>query len=189
MTIAHLIVTLQGIEPIVSRGLEVPIDIRLDRLHLTIQEAMGWENCHLYEFTAANTHWGLPDPDFGTTARPVNKATLAEVIDVAGKDPIRYTYDFGDDWVHLIVVDGVSDPIPGNLYPRLIDITGRCPPEDVGGLPGYEHFLEVMRDTTHDEYDALMRWSGGHFDPRVANSDELRLEVLKLGKKWKPRRS
>ena len=102
MTIAHLKITLEGITPVVSRTLEVPTDIRLDRLHLVIQGAMGWENCHLYEFMAGQDRWSLPDPDFGTDALPVAKARLADVVDAAGTTPIRYVYDFGDNWVHLI---------------------------------------------------------------------------------------
>ena len=80
MTIARLRITLEGIDPVVSRTVEVAVDIRLDRLHLVIQAAMGWENYHLYEFMAGGTRWGLPDPDFGTDALPVAKASLADVV-------------------------------------------------------------------------------------------------------------
>ena len=76
MTIAHLKITLEGIAPVVSRTLEVSTNIRLERLHLVIQGAMGWENCHLYEFMAGQARWSLPDPDFGTDALPVAKARL-----------------------------------------------------------------------------------------------------------------
>jgi hypothetical protein len=188
MTIARLQITLEGIAPVVSRTLEVPADIRLDRLHLVIQAAMGWENYHLYEFIVGETRWGLPDPDFGTDTLPVTKASLADVIDVAGKAPIRYVYDFGDDWVHLIEAAIIGDPTPGNLYPRLVDITGRCPPEDVGGLPGYEHFLSAIGDPDHPEHEELTEWAGELFDPHVPDADELRLEVLRLAKKWKLRK-
>ena len=187
MTIARLKITLEGIEPLVERNLEVPSDIRLDRLHLVIQAAMGWENCHLYEFMAGETRWGVPDPDFGTDTLPVAKASLADVIDAAGKDQIRYVYDFGDDWIHLIEATIIGDPTPGNLYPRLVEIIGRCPPEDVGGLPGYDHFLSAIGDPGQPEHEELTDWAGGPFDPHVPDADELRLNVLKLAKKWKPR--
>ncbi len=39
------------------------------------------------------------------------------------------------------------------------------PPEDVGGIGGYEHFLEILADPEHPEYHELKRWAGGHFDP------------------------
>ncbi len=188
MTIARLKITLEGIKPRIERSLEVPSDIRLDRLHLVIQAAMGWENHHLYEIMAGETRWGLPDPGFATDTLPVTKASLANVIDAAGKTPIRYVYDFGDDWVHRVEATIIGDPTPGNLYPRLGDVTGRCPPEDVGGLPGYEHFLSAIGDPDHPEHEELTEWAGGSFDPRVPDADELRLDVLKLAKKWKTRR-
>ncbi len=135
-----------------------------------------------------DTRWGLPDPDFGTDTRPAAKASLADVVDAAGTSPIRYVYDFGDDWVHLIDVEIIGKPTPGNLYPRLFDITGRCPPEDVGGMPGYDNFLEAIRDPEHPEHEDVTEWAGGPFDPHVPDADERRLDVLKLAKKWKPRK-
>jgi len=189
MTIARLKITLEGIEPVVSRTLEVPIDTRLDRLHLVIQAAMGWETYHLYEFMVGDTRWGLPAPDFGTDALPVAKASLADIIDAAETAPIRYVYDFGDDWLHRIDAKIIGDPAPGNLYPRLIDITGRCPPEGVGGLPGYDNFLSAINDPEHPEHEELTKWAGGLFDPYVPDADERRLDVLKLAKKWKPRKN
>lgn len=189
MIIARLKITLEGIEPVVSRTLEVPADIRPDRLHLVIQAAMEWENCHLYEFMAGGIRWGLPDPDFGTDALPVAKASLADVIDAAATAPIRYVYGFGDDGVHLIEAMIIGDPTPGNLYPRLVDITRSCPPEDVGGLPGYKHLLDAIGDPNHPEHEELTEWAGGPFDPYGPDADELRLDVLRLAKKWKTRRT
>lgn len=189
MTITRLKITLEGIEPLVSRTLEVPTDIRLDRLHLVIQAAMGWENSHLYEFMAGTARWSLPDPAFGKNTLPVTKASLADVVDAAGTAPIRYVYDFGDDWAHVIQVTTTGDPAPGDFYPRLLDITGRCPPEDVGGPPGYEHFLQAIGDKAHPEHENLTEWAGGSFDPDVPDADELRSDVFKLAKKWKPKKT
>ncbi len=64
MSIIELKITLNYIHPIVTRTLKVPLNIRLDRLHLIIQAAMGWDNYHLYEFMAENINWGVPNPDF-----------------------------------------------------------------------------------------------------------------------------
>ena len=79
----------------------------------------------------------------------------------------------------------IGDPTPGNLYPRLVEVTGRCPPEDVGGLHGYEHFLQAIGHQAHPEHEELTEWAGGPFDPHVPDADEMRLDVLKLAKKWK----
>ncbi len=90
MRIIEIKVTLNDIEPKVIRILQVPADIRLDRLHLTLQAALGWTNSHLYMFEAARTTWGVPDPDFGGDELPANKTTLSEVIEDTGQKAINY---------------------------------------------------------------------------------------------------
>ena len=187
MSIIEIKVTLEYIEPAVTRTLQVPSNIRLDRLHLTLQAAMGWTNSHLYMFEAEGATWGLPDPDFGGDDLPANKTTLAEVLEDTGVRSIRYIYDFGDSWEHKLQIGNVTDPIPGDLYPSLIEISGRCPPEDVGGVPGYEEFLDAMADTNHPEHTHLREWNGGSFDPSTPPADELRFDVLRLAKRWKPK--
>ena len=186
MNIARLHITLDGVEPSVTRTLQVPVTLRLDRLHLVIQAAMGWDDAHLYAFLAGNKRWSPPDPGFDNDALPVATASLADIIAASGAAPIRYIYDFGDDWVHLITVQTTDAAVPGNLYPKLVDALGQCPPEDVGGLPGYQNFLEALADKRHPDHRHLTEWHGAPFDPNVPETDELKLAVLKLAKKWKP---
>ena len=64
-SIARLKITLDDVTPAVLRRVEVPLTIRLDRLHLVLQAAMGWTNSHLYEIRARDVGWGVPDPDWG----------------------------------------------------------------------------------------------------------------------------
>jgi hypothetical protein len=189
MSINEIKVKLEYIEPAVTRTLQVPSNIRLDRLHLTLQAAMGWTNSHLYVFQAEGATWGLPDPDFGADVLPANKTTLAKVLEVTGASSISYIYDFGDSWEHKLHIGKVTGPIPGELYPRLTEISGRCPPEDVGGFPGYEGFLDAMANPKHPEHAHLKEWYGASFDPNTPPADELRFEVLRLAKRWKPKKT
>lgn len=189
MSIIEIKVTLEYIEPAVIRTLQVPSTIRLDRLHLTLQAAMGWTNSHLYMFEAGGATWGMPDPDFGGDDLPANKTILAELIEDTGTRTIRYIYDFGDSWEHKLQIGKITDPVPGELYPRLTEISGRCPPEDVGGFPGYEEFLDAMVYPKHPEHARLTEWYGGTFDPNAPDTDELSFEVLKLAKRWKPKKT
>ena len=182
MSIIELKITLKHVEPAVTRTLQVPTDILLDDLHLTIQAAMGWTNSHLYMFQVGRVTWGLPDPNFGGDDLPSDETTLAELIEDTGARTITYLYDFGDSWDHRIKIGKISDPIPGELYPRLTDIAGRCPPEDVGGFPGYEVFLEAIGDPKHPEHANFTEWYCGDFDPNMPDSDQLRLRVLNLAK-------
>ncbi len=188
MSIIELHVALDHVEPRVSRVLHVPAGLRLDRLHLTIQAAMGWTNSHLYMFRAGDKTWRQPAPYFDGEDLPVDKTRLIELIETTGARSILYVYDFGDSWEHTITVGATTVPVDGELYPRLNDVVGRCPPEDVGGFPGYEEFLKAMGDPKHPEHEHLKAWYGGTFDPKMPDSDELRFEVMKLAKRWQPKK-
>lgn len=193
MSIIELKITLEYIEPAVKRTLQVPADIRLDRLHLTIQAAMGWQNAHLYQFCIGEPYqWGAErwvSPDFVDSPEdlPADKTTLDQAAAKAVEAALTYLYDFGDDWEHRLEFGETGKPEPGQLYPRLTEITGTCPPEDIGGPPGYEMFVAAMANPKHPEHADLKDWYGGIFDPNTPARDELTLEVLKLAKRWKPK--
>jgi hypothetical protein len=72
LTIACLKIVLEDVEAPVLRRVEVPFSIRLDQLHLTLQEAIGWSNSHLYEIIAGGLQWGFVDPD-DPASRLVNR--------------------------------------------------------------------------------------------------------------------
>lgn len=84
----------------------------------------------------------------------------------------------------------VTEPEPGATYPRLLKAEGRCPPEDVGGPWGYDHFLEVMADPGHEEHEELLEWHGGPFDPQDAEPERITRDFERLAKRWtaKPRK-
>ena len=184
--IARLKITLDGIKPAVLRRVEVPIDIRLDRLHLTIQAAMGWTNSHLYELRAGGVGWSTPypDADWAGEFRDARKARLGAVLEDIGGTKLTYLYDFGDDWGHTIKVERLIDREAGALYPRLIEVKGRCPPEDSGGPWGFAEFLEAIKDPGHERHDELTEWIGEEFDPDEDNAEQLTAEVAALAKAW-----
>ena len=182
--IAHLRIKLDGVEPAVVRRLEVPLTIRLDRLHLVLQAAMGWTNSHLYEIRARDVGWGIPDPDFGDGPLDAAKARLVDVLEDVGGRSLKYLYDFGDGWEHSIRIERITDPVPGTAYPRLTEATGRCPPEDVGGPWGYREFLDAIADPSHEEHDERLQWIGSDFDPADTDADALAQAVHTLARKW-----
>ena len=61
--IARLRVEIDEVTPAVIRRVEVPVTIRLDDLHFVLQIALGWQNCHPFEFRVGETAWGLLDRD------------------------------------------------------------------------------------------------------------------------------
>jgi pRiA4b ORF-3-like protein len=183
-TIARLKITLNDVEPAVLRRIEVPFDIRLDRLHLVIQAAMGWTNTHLYEIRARDVGWGIPDREWGDGPLDARKARLGDVLEDVGAKTLRYLYDFGDGWEHTIKVERVVDPEPGILYPRLIEANGRCPPEDIGGPWGYAEFLEAIGDPKHERHAEFKEWLSDDFDPNIVDAGWLAAEVAVLAKRW-----
>src|SRR6202035_1433347 len=181
-TIARLKITLDNVTPVVLRRVEVPFDIRLDRLHLTIQAAMGWTNSHLYEIRAGGVGWSTPYPDADWAGDFID-ARKARLEDI-GKKTLKYLYDFGDGWEHTIKIERLIEPEPGILYPRLIEVRGRCPPEDCGGPWGYAELLEAIKDPKHERYAELTEWIGDDFDPDAVDPEWLTAEVAALAKKW-----
>ena len=185
-TIARLKITLDGVKPAVLRRVEVPFDIRLDRLHLTIQAAMGWTNSHLYELRAGDVGWSTPNPDADGPGDflDARKARLDDVLEDMGTKKLVYLYDFGDGWEHTINVERLIDPKPGVLYPRLVEVSGRCPPEDCGGPWGYAEFLEAIKDPKHERHAEFTEWIDDDFDPDADDAEGLAAQVATLAKTW-----
>ena len=185
-TIARLKITLDDVRPAVLRRIEVPFDIRLDRLHLAIQAAMGWTNTHLYEIRARDVGWSTPDADadWGNDFLDARKARLGDVLEDLGTKTLKYLYDFGDGWEHTIKIERLTDPEPGIVYPRLTEVSGRCPPEDCGGPWGYAELIEAIKDPKHERHDELTEWIGDDFDPHADQAEWLTAEVDALAKKW-----
>ncbi len=186
--VARLKVTLSDVEPQVLRRFDVPLKIKLNRLHEVIQAAMGWTDTHLYEFRAGGVGWGVPDPDgFYEGPLPASKTSLLDVIEDVGTKTIHYIYDFGDNWHHVIKVEKIDDVMSGTDYPRLVRAIGACPPEDVGGFPGYADFVEAMADPTHEAHAEMVEWHGPDFDAGDAGIDHILDRFERLAKKWSPR--
>jgi hypothetical protein len=185
-SIARLKITLDHVKPAVLRRIEVPLTLRLDRLHLAIQAAIGWTNSHLYEIRAGDVGWSTlyPEADWPDDFLDARKARLIDVLEDIGTKTLRYLYDFGDGWEHAVKVERLLDPQPGVIYPRLIDAIGRCPPEDVGGPWGYAEFLDAIHDPNHERHVELKEWIGYDFDPNNVDREECAEAVTALAKSW-----
>lgn len=153
LRIFRLTITLQYVQPKVVRRLDVPDYIRLDDLHLFIQAAMGWENCHLWGFNARrygeHFHWS-PEEYFSEVPE-----TISDVLSVLhGKREIEYLYDYGDSWSHRIRIGPIQEPRTDRTYPYLVGGSGKCPLEDIGGVWGYAEFLDAFDnpDSDYREY-------------------------------------
>ena len=185
--IARLKITMDDVEPVVMRRLEVTLGLSLDRLHHVLQIAIGWNNSHLWEFRAGDIGWGVSDPNWPDGPLDARKATLLGVLEDTGVKTLRYLYDFGDCWEHDVVLEAVLPAGQADHHPVVEGGQRACPPEDVGGAPGYEEFLEALADPEHAQHDDMVRWSGRPFDPEDARIDRIIERLNHLAKKWAPK--
>jgi hypothetical protein len=163
----------------------VPLTASLKALHDVIQAVMPFEDDHLFEFRAAGRRYAIPDPEWdGLRDRTYSAKTtkLGTLID-GGVTEFTYTYDFGDDWRHMIIIEMTAAADPATDYPHYINGARRAPPEDVGGIPGFELFLEAMADPNHEQHDDLGRWHGASFDPELVDEDKIRARIAKLARR------
>ena len=162
----QLKIDLAWIKPVIWRRIVVPESITLPKLHYVIQRTMGWQGGHLHEFEIAGERYGTPDPDFdwGEPVRAEQRVRLGTALGHAKS--FKYTYDFGDDWEHRITVEKRLLPDPELAHCAIcLDGANACPPEDVGGAPGYADFVAAMADPKHPEHRDMMDWYGSPFDP------------------------
>ena len=122
----------------------------------------GWQDCHLHEFTIGGLPYGDLETDEENRVRDERAFRLRSLHFAAG-DRIDYEYDFGDSWRHVLEVEGRTASIPAAVYPRCVEGENSAPPEDVGGTSGYEEFLEVLFDPSHEEHQHMKSWSAGRF--------------------------
>jgi hypothetical protein len=176
--IARLKVVLDNIKPPVMRRLEVPVNIKLDRLHMVLQAAMGWTNSHLYELRFRDVGFGIPDPDWPDGPADARKVTLLDILEDTGAKSFKYLYDFGDGWEHSIKIERIDPAIPGNTYPVLLDAVGDCPPEDCGGPWGYMEALQTLADPKSEGHKELSEW----WPDYSFSTDDLMCRVSNLGR-------
>lgn len=163
-TIARIKVSLRHIRPSIWRRIEIRADAKLIELHRLLQVAMGWTDSHLHQFEQHGIYYGQSDPEFGLRRVSERRALVQDLLREP-KDRLRYDYDFGDSWEHDVVLEAFTDAEPGVRYPRVVGGKRACPPEDVGGVPGYADFLEAIADPAHPEHAEWVEWVGARFDP------------------------
>ncbi|WP_194756688.1 plasmid pRiA4b ORF-3 family protein [Aliidiomarina indica] len=172
---ATILISLEDAPVPIERIIRIPADFTLDFVHLFIQRAMGWEDAHLYQFV---TPLGVVDCDHErdelSDSLLDHEVTLREVLPEVGAC-IQYEYDLGDGWVHMIQLLEYGSADSGDT--ALLSAIGRCPPEDAGGVSGYEYILQVLREEQDEsELDELRDWLGTDSwdasDPQMAKLEE-----------------
>jgi hypothetical protein len=183
-------IALKGITPQIWRRIQVPETYTFWDLHVAIQDAMSWGGHHLHEFTILNPKNGEMD-EIGIPYEDSDDRSILE----GGKTKIDryfsmtnkkadYLYDFGDYWEHRVVLEKILPKDPKTEYPCCIAGKRNSPPDDVGGVPGFEEFVKIMKDPRHKEHDEMVEWHCGEFDPEAFDYKNVTFsdpaELLKL---------
>lgn len=154
------------------RLLRVPSAVPLSVLHAIVQVAMGWEDRHLHQ-------WRVGDDYFDG-----DEDSEVVLADVAGADSVlRYEYDFGDGWEHLIEVVSV-EAYDGRVPPvAVLDGARAAPPEDCGGPGGYADLLAALDNPSDLDHAVFVAAYGDRIDPEAFDRGLInrRLEVF-----WRP---
>ncbi|HKY69370.1 MAG TPA: plasmid pRiA4b ORF-3 family protein [Gammaproteobacteria bacterium] len=185
-------IALQGIWPLVWRRIQISDLCTFWDLHVAIQDSMGWEDYHLHQFDVINFRTnekervGIPDDEWLDEVETLPGWDLRVrdyVLNSEVNQRIPYLYDFGDHWEHIIEFEGKQEKLPGKKYPICLAGERACPPEDVGSIRGYTHYLEVIMDPTHEEYTDMLAWRGKYhpakFDPKKVKFDNPRKRWIK----------
>jgi hypothetical protein len=177
-------ITLKGTKPPIWRRILVPETYTFWDLHVAIQDAMGWDDYHLHEFTLLSPKTGrkvkigIPsdeDVDYGWEVLAEWNQKIAHYFS-SENSKADYVYDFGDGWEHSIKLEKILPRETGVAYPRCIGGKRACPPEDCGGIGGYTEFLEAIGDPANELHEDMLDWVGGSFDPDDFDPNDVEFE-------------
>jgi hypothetical protein len=174
-------ISLEESDPCIWRRIRVPETYTFWDLHIAIQDAMGWTNSHLHEFeiinpqTGMKAQIGIPDNMDSDRILPGWEQNIAAYFSPKNKGEHKaalYIYDFGDDWQHTIVLEEIL-PQAKVRYPLCTGGSQACPPENSGGVWGYEEILDTLRDPNHPYYQDIREWVGESFNPETFTPDQV----------------
>ena len=156
-------IQIHGINPPVWRRLLVPENFTFSKFHNVIQIAFGWENEHPYEFSPSGwdsspTIGSQVEVHFGDGAEMDSEKVKLSDIFKNERRTFTYIYDFGDEWVHDIVLEKIVDEKLKKA--SCVDGDGACQPEDCGGALDYMDFTEIVRDQKHPLHKDMLEIEG-----------------------------
>ncbi len=163
----QLKIILKNTSPPIWRRILVPSDIKLDQFSAVLQVAMGWDGGHMHSFDSGGIEYG--DPGFGGDSDDLYlenecKKRLSQLL-TNPKDKLTYTYDFGDNWQHTVLLEKIIAVDSAMTHAVCVSGKRACPPDDCGGVWGYQELIEIMADPDHPEYETMKEWLGDDLDP------------------------
>ena len=170
--ILKLRITIPDIEPEIWREIVVENNITFKKLHEIIQLSFAWTNSHLYNFDVNGILFSVPDKEFENNDLDAKNKITEFLIEKGQK--AHYTYDFGDYWEHEIEIVDMLQKEKEIRYPKCLDGKRNGPPEDCGGIPGYEEVIDALTSKDKSEYEDLLEWLGD-YDPEIQSLTSMKL--------------
>lgn len=184
--IFQLKVSLNRAVPPIWRRLLVRSNVTLGELHYMIQGSFDWDGSHLHGFQVGGrgglTYGPAEAESFGERELDEDAFTLAQVLSEEG-DSMVYTYDFGDDWEHLIKMEKVLPAESKAAVVRCTGGRGRAPVEDCGGVWGWANMVMAVNDPSHPEHQDYREWlglrGGETLDPKEFDWKDLNEDLIR----------
>ena len=161
-------ISLRGSFPEVWRVIQVPSDMTLQDLSKTLEWFMGWEHgYHLHLFDVSRTKDVYAQMGYEWSSGEYKDESEYQIKEILYRSRMKliWEYDLGDSWIHDIVVQSIGHAEPEVRIPRCIDGANACPPEDSGGITGYDMKQAALRDKSDPYHEAAVEWLGDDFDP------------------------
>jgi len=179
-SIYQLKISIKGAKPPIWRRVLVESDYTFYDLHNIIQHIFNWQDYHMYEFYGNFGNYcsgELIEEDYGYNNLrnyPSDDITL-DMEFKNEKDKIKYTYDFGDDWNHEIVVEKILVFDDKERYPKCTAGRRNGPMEDCGGIWGYSEIVYALENDDYIDVQHLLdednEFYYKDFDPTYFNKD------------------
>jgi hypothetical protein len=159
------------------RRLLAPADMTLTELHDVLQVAMGWEGEHMHEFSI-----GRRQMRRRVLMPPVENESTTHLSSLLGRVGAQatYTYDFGDNWEHGIVLEKRLSADPNTAYPVCAGGQFARPPEDCGGVGRFYDLLDAFKDPNHDRHEEALEWFGDDFDSEAFSVEDVNRMVARM---------
>lgn len=170
-------ISIKGSKPKIWRRVLVRPNIYLFDFHDIIQIVMGWYDAHLHQFIKDGVYYEERPPE-GVVDHEDRYSTYYDNMRLCylfkeEKDKMIYVYDLGDYWEHEVVLEKILPVDKSIKYPVCTAGKMNCPPEDCGGVWGFEELLRVLNNPDDEEYEEMTEWVGGDYDPKYFDKEEV----------------
>ena len=166
-----------GIEPRVWRHLLVPSSLSLADFHEVLQAAFEWDDQHAHLYRCEDEYYGVSALRDELGVEVADDAHV--LLGTFDNDRLIYQYGPPDGWAVECTVNQALNLPNFPFAPYCIDGARGAPPEDAGGLNGYERLVRATESPELPESGPLLEWLGD-WDPEELNVDEINDDLSEI---------